>query len=267
MPPKKDKKKGKKGSSPEDAADTAIDSSNIPLVRAALKNGTPPRSVDPALQNYYPMPIDCASLLPEWNIDAVRGSGLWELPEPENEGDLKVFTGDTFELPSQLTKGAQETKWKRASDFMPTMKYEAPVEEEEDPKKKKDDKKGKKDDKKGKKGEAVGKVWEVSSPFVRRSFAARSSFVRRSPLPPIYLTPHSHPYTTTGNHHRRSLNRQGSPPPPRPHPRRPHCPPRKAHLRSPPSSHQNGGATAAGGGGRQGQGRVRRCQPPHQGGR
>ena len=160
MPPKKDKKKAKKGAGADEGAESSIDSSSIPMVRAALKNGSPPVSVSALPQNYYPMPIDCASLLPEWNTDAVRGEGLWELPEPDTEGEEKVFVGDIFELPNQLTKGSVEPKWKRAVDFLPTPKYETPVEEEaEDPKKgKKDDKKN---DKKGKKGEPAGKVWEV----------------------------------------------------------------------------------------------------------
>ena len=173
MPPKKDKKKDKKGSSTDDAS-SPIDTAEISLLRSALTTVNAPQAVSPLPQRYEPNPIDLQTLLPEWSIDIVRDPATWETSADEDGKSLPFTQSGAVGLPDTLTSSSSSSskvQWKRAVDVLPTPAYVAPVEEEEgDGKKKADPKKDakKKPDKgaakKGKDGGATEvKVWEEVS--------------------------------------------------------------------------------------------------------
>ena len=163
MPPKKDKKKDKKGVA--DDALSPIDTTSIQLIRPPLKPLTAPASVAPLPQRYEPTPIDMQTLLPEWSIDVVRNPTTWETSADEDGNQIPYTQPSSVGLPDTLTPTG--VQWKRAAQVLPTPVYVPPTDDnEDDPKKKGGDKKDAKKKpekgagKKGKDGGGEVKVWE-----------------------------------------------------------------------------------------------------------
>jgi len=115
MAPKKDKKKGSKGSTPPGME--SIDATDVPLVRKSLPSNPAIPTAPPLPQRFSPNPISLCSLLPVWDESKVFGEDIWTI---DSEDPSIPFVGQDFALPTIVTSKAlgEEVVWKRAGKYL-----------------------------------------------------------------------------------------------------------------------------------------------------